>query len=215
VNRRHDGDDGQRENGPGLRGISLAAPPHVRRALIPALFLPALCGCGLFLNPPIGKDANGFDVYAPQEEPPHTLLVEGEIRDFLSFRAEPSAAIETWSDDPGYAPKATIDERGQFSLRIDVCRREATVGQRIAGNLLFGSSDGCARWLGHFRFRARLGDRCSLSYQADTLPKEGGPLVLWLRPCAEVDSLPSPHAASADERGAPFAARTKIPEGHR
>jgi hypothetical protein len=164
----------------------------MRRAALPALLLPALCGCGLFLNGPIGKDANGFDVYPPQKEPPHALLVEGEIRDFLSFRAEPRAVIETWTDEPDYAPKAIIDERGQFSLRIDVCRRETTVGEQIALNLLVGSSDGCARWLGQFRFRARLGDRCSLTYGPETLPKERGPLVLWLRPCAEVESLPRP-----------------------
>lgn len=158
----------------------------MRRARISALFLPALCGCGLFLNQPIGKDADGFYVSLQQEEQPaHALLVEGEIRDFLSFRAEPRAVIETWTDDPDYAPKATIDERGQFSLRIDICRRKETAGEEFASQLLFGSSDGCARWLEHFHFRARLGDRCSLTYGADTLPKKDGPLVLWLRPCTE------------------------------
>jgi hypothetical protein len=159
------------------------------RARISALLLSILCGCGLFLNRPVGKDANGFDVYPPQQDPPHALLVEGEIRDFLSFRVEPRAVIETWTDDPEYAPKASIDERGQFSLRFDICRREATFGERAASNLLVGSSDGCARWLGEFHFRARLGDRCSLTYGADSLPKERGPLVLWLRPCTEVESV--------------------------
>jgi hypothetical protein len=169
----------------------------MRLAVLPALVVPALCGCGLFLNGPIGKDANGFDVYPPQQELPHALLVEGEIRDFLSFRAEPHAVIETWTDDPDYAPKATIDEGGRFSLRIDVCRRETSVGEQIAVNLLVGSSDTCARRVGQFRFRARLGDRCSLTYGAETLPKERGPLVLWLRPCGDVEPLPRPQR---DER---------------
>jgi hypothetical protein len=40
---------------------------------------------------------------------------------------------------------------------------------------------------GAAHFRARLGDRCSLTYRAGTLPKERGPLTLWLRPCAEVE----------------------------
>ncbi|BDG06650.1 hypothetical protein [Anaeromyxobacter oryzae] len=164
----------------------------MRRARISALFLPAFCGCGLFLSQSTGKDANGFYVYPQQQAPPHALLVEGEIRDSLSFRAEPRAVIETRTDDPDYAPKATIDERGQFSLRIDVCRREATAGEEFVSELLIGSSDGCARWLGQFHFRARLGDRCSLSYGEDTLPKEHGPLVLWLRPCTEAESLKRP-----------------------
>ena len=189
VNWRHDGDEGRREKGPDLRGIPLAAALRMRRVPIPALLLPALSGCGLFLNRPIGKDPNGFPVYAEQQEPPHAIVVEGEIRDFVSFRTEPGAVIETWTDDPSYAPKPTIDERGQFSLRIDTCRQEATVGEQIAGYLLVGSSHRCARWLGQFRFRARAEDRCSLTYRADALPKEPGPLVLWLRPCAEVESL--------------------------
>jgi hypothetical protein len=164
----------------------------MRRAAIPALFLPALCGCGLLLNRPIGKDARGFDIYAPDEAPPHALLVEGEIRDFVTFRAEPSAVIETWTDDPGYVPKATIDERGEFSLRIDVCRRETTVGDEIARSVFVGSSDGCARWLRQFRFRARQGERCSVTYGPDTLAKERGRLVLWLRKCVEVEPRSRP-----------------------
>ncbi|ACL64446.1 hypothetical protein A2cp1_1097 [Anaeromyxobacter dehalogenans 2CP-1] len=163
----------------------------MRRAPISVL-LATLCGCGLFVNRPIGKDANGLDVYAPEEEPPHALLVEGEIRDFVSFRAEPRAVIETWTDDPAYTPKATIDESGHFSLRIDVCRREATFGQQVATTLVVGSSDGCARWLRAFHFRARLGDRCSITYGADMIPKEREPFVLWLRPCTEGKSVYRP-----------------------
>lgn len=164
----------------------------MRPARIAALFLPALCGCGLVRSQPIGKDANGFDVFPARREPPHALLVEGEIRDFVSLRAEPRAVIETWTDDPNYTPKATVDESGHFSLRIDVCRRDATVGEQFASDLLLGTSSGCVRWLGEFHLRARLGDRCSVKYSVETLPKGGARLVLWLRPCTEVESVKRP-----------------------
>lgn len=146
-----------------------------------------LSACGLLLGQTAGNDAHGFPVTGRDDEPPHAVLIEGEIRDFRTFRPEPGAVIETWTEDPEYRPTAKVDDRAQYALRFDVCRKEADAGQQMAAGILAPGPHGCMRWAS-FRFRARLGDRCSVVYREENLPKGRGPLILWLRPCDEVES---------------------------
>jgi hypothetical protein len=126
--------------------------------------------------------------------PPHAILLEGEIRDVATLRAEPAAVIEAWTDEPGYTPEANVDPQGRFTLRIDVCRKAFTPGEQlalgVAEAVLIGTSDPdtCARRLWSYRFRARLGDRCSITHAPESVALERRPLVLWLEPCAALEA---------------------------
>jgi hypothetical protein len=139
----------------------------------------------MFLNGPVEPRPLGSSELEPPLDPPHAVLIEGDIRELATLRTVPGASIETWTEEPGYRPIAAVDERGHFSVRIDVCRREATVGEQVFGNLIAGATDSCARYIRRYRLRAVAGDLCSIRYDAALLEKERKPLVLWLRPCAE------------------------------
>jgi hypothetical protein len=125
-------------------------------------------------------------VYPPDDEPQHVVVIEGEIRDFVTFNAEPAASVDVWTSDPGYKPTATVDPSGHYTLWIDLCRKDAATGDQILYKTITGFSSRCRTWLAKFRFRARLADRCSITYESGLLPKNGKPLVLWLHdPCRE------------------------------
>jgi hypothetical protein len=147
--------------------------------------LPALCACGPLLTASLDRHSEGSKELEPPP-PPHAVLIEGEIRDFATLQVVPGATIETWTEEPGYAPKASVDERGHFSVRIDVCRREATAGEQFFGSLVAGDTDTCTRYLRRYGLRAVAGDRCSIRYDAGLLEKERGPLTLWMRPCTDL-----------------------------
>lgn len=115
------------------------------------------------------------------EEPPHAVALSGEILDYATFRPEPHAAIEFWSENLSAVPEVKVDARGRFSLRVDTCRRdEAAPGRDGDG----APPPGCRAWIGRFQARARLGGRCSLPVPDDGQGGGDG-LVLWLRPCEE------------------------------
>lgn len=159
----------------------------MRRILLPALLLlPTIPGCGLFLQPALEKNERGLYEFPKDDEPPHAILIEGEIRDFLTLHAERTAIIEVRTSEPGYTPVATLDQTGHFSLAIDVCRKERTTGDQVAQQVLLGQTGRCDRWLEEYRFRARVGDRCSLSYGTHRPIGGARPLVLWIhQPCDE------------------------------
>jgi hypothetical protein len=62
----------------------------------------------------------------------------------------------------------------------------ASTGEQVFNSLVAGQTDPCERYLRRYRLRAVQGDRCSIRYDALMLEKEPRPLVLWLRPCADL-----------------------------
>lgn len=113
------------------------------------------------------------------EEPPRAVALSGEIRDFATFRPEPDAIIEFWSENRSAAPEAKVDAKGRFSLRVDTCRKAEPAEAQPGGG---GIPPDCRSWIGRFYVRARLGGRCSLAVPDDG-QGGGADLVLWLRPC--------------------------------
>lgn len=157
----------------------------MHRTLLPSLLLlSTLPGCGLFLQPALEKNERGLYEFPKDDEPPHAILIEGEIRDFLTLHSERTAIIEVQTSEPGYTPVATLDETGHFSLAIDLCRKETSPSDQFAKQVLFGQTGRCDRWLEEYRFRARVGDRCSIFYGTHRSLGDARPFVLWIRqPC--------------------------------
>jgi len=154
----------------------------LRSTLLAAL--PLLCACSaLFANGPDPIVAGKLPDPPVEHEPPRSIAYSGEIRDFATFRLEPGAVLEFWSDLPGYAPTAAFDGHGGFSIRVDACQRRATVGEGLASALILPYPMQCAAWIGRFGLRARLGAKCSLSADDELAVAPGRPLVLWLREC--------------------------------
>jgi hypothetical protein len=134
----------------------------------------------------------------PDDGPQKRFVFQGEIRDFATFRLEPAAILEFWSERPGYAPDVALDGRGGYTARVDACRRTlADEGRPTAGEVAADvvnellmriparSSASCSEWIGKFGLRARLGDRCSFAVSDEPPPASGGSLVLWLHDCQE------------------------------
>jgi hypothetical protein len=164
-----------------------------RRALLLVLTVPAGC---LFAD---GRTLEERKWDPPPE--PLAFTLQGVIRDFATMRPEPGAALEFWSDDPGYLPVATVHEDGSYSVLVDLCRRRhyrcdeapscqstaeataAAVMEPVAAAFLGQDASRCWRKLRGFGVRARLGDRCTFSIEY------GGPgwkerePTLWLHPC--------------------------------
>lgn len=143
-----------------------------------------LAGCGLLLNSHESPQQAAIRrEYSPVE--PRARAFAGEIRDFATYRLEPAAGLEFWSEDSEYVPVARLDGRGGFVLHVDLCRREATFEDQLFHTIFIGSQIDCTRWLGRYAFRARQGTRCSVSHPDGERPGHQQPLVLWLRDCPE------------------------------
>jgi len=134
----------------------------------------------------------------PDDGPKKRFVFHGEIRDFASFRLEPAAVLEFWSERPGYTPDVALDAQGGFTARVDACRRTvadegrptaSAVAVEVVGEALMRipptSIGSCTQWIGKFGLRARLGDRCSFALSDSTPPADGGSTVLWLLDCPE------------------------------
>jgi hypothetical protein len=143
----------------------------------------ALTGCGLALPRESPQEAAIRRNYHLDDPPPRLFVFAGEIRDFATFRLEPGAGLEFWSEDSEYLPVAELDGQGRYVLRVEACRQDATFGAMVAEKVIFGDNINCTRWIGQFAFRARQGTRCSVSHRSDA--KTGGtePPVLWLLDC--------------------------------
>ncbi len=155
--------------------------PHSAARLAALLLIQA--GCGLYLNRDPEPIVQGRLPAPAEEDPQTTFAFAGEVRDFATFRPEPEAVIEFWSEHPSYTPTVKRDGRGGFSIRMEACRRPATTATRIAASVLVGGPPGCPEPIGRWGLRARDGDRCSFAIDAST-PAGRAPLVLWLRDCA-------------------------------
>jgi hypothetical protein len=144
-----------------------------------------LTGCGLVFAQQSPEEAAIWRDYLVDDPPPRLFVFAGEIRDFATYRLEPSAGLEFWSEDPEYRPVAELDGQGRYTLRVDACRRDATFGDMVAETVLIGDNINCTRWIGKFAFRARQGTRCSASHRSDEETGRRDPRVLWLLDCQE------------------------------
>lgn len=171
--------------------MSMTSAPHLAAALAVALFQ---SGCVSLAASALGAPLETPDTSEPLEPPappePTTVAYAGEIRDFGSFRLEPGAGLEFWSEKPGFEPTARLDGRGGFSVRVDVCRRMSTPGENLAWGLVFGGSafdPTCYEPIGRYALRARLGARCSAPFgEGAPAPEVRGTPVLFLTDCVDL-----------------------------
>lgn len=173
------------------------------------------CGCGMALAMAGGPAAEAWgDAVKADPGPPLARAFGGEIRDFATFKLEPGATLEFWSDDPTYRPTARLDGEGRFSIRIDTCLAAPGVADQAASAVFLARPLACMNWIGRFAIRARLGGRCSLP-EPDPGRKAGdGPTVLWLRECTAGGRGGHPWRATKVEGATPGSgAAPRAPEG--
>ncbi len=173
--------------GPGVAARSNMRAPRHGLTLASGAAALALTGCGVLLaQQDTPEEAAIRRDYHVDDPPPRLHVFVGEIRDFATYRLEPAAGLEFWSEDPDYVPTGELDGQGRFVLRVEACRRDATFGDMLAEKIVIGDDITCTRWIGQFAFRARQGARCSPSHPDGA--RTGGqqsPLVLWLADCRD------------------------------
>lgn len=143
-----------------------------------ALSLLSMSACGMFLH----HEPTEWEQAV--ERRPSSRVLEGEIRDAVTWTLVSDAAIEASTDVDGYEPLIRV-EGGRFHLFVDTLRKRATATEQLMGQLVLGDLYSGDVKVREVAYRARAGTRCSpvQRHRVGLSPED--PVILWMRECDE------------------------------